>query len=811
MPRLEAVLVGYFNPSVGVRASGTRRSFHAGFSAGAVCRRVATAGDLTLIRDLAVVLVSAGIVAMLFHRLRLPLVLGYLTAGVLVGPHLLPTTLIQDPANIEVLAQLGVLFVLFALGLDFHLGKLRRVGGLAVTAGTIETSFMIGVGFISARIAGWSALDALFLGAILAISSTTIITNVLREMGRMRAPSSQAIFGILLVEDLVAVILIALLSSIAITGGITVASIGALLVRILVFVISTLVIGIVVVPRLVDYVARTRMEELLVLLAVGVAFAVSMIAVALDLSLALGAFIAGAIVAESRASATVERRVEPLRDVFAAVFFVSTGILIDPGDIITYWPVILALGAVSILGKFLAVSGATFVAGFPADQAMRVGLGMAMIGEFSFVIAALGRDLGVTSDFLLPVAVSVSALSTLVTPPLMRRADDIVQWLGRHAPEGIVNYARMYSAWVSRARRGDRGEEAFAGGYDIPALVRVLSYAAILVALVVTVRVADAASFATVGGSVLFRAALYVVALLAAVPLVIGLLRALRRLVDSLVYVIIPPRETAKARGAAAAAVLRNTLYAFLAVLAAVVLVAAGAAFVPPLPLLLGGVIVVVVSAFLLRGSLRRLEAHLEGAVSSVFHGKAAPGQRDEVLTFIRERYPWDMHTASLIVPPNSRAANRRIRDLQLPQRTGATIITHERDGAQSVNPAPDVLIEVGDTLGILGERDQVEEAKRLLLSEAPATDRPVAKMEEGVEIEEMEVVEHAPIAGLTLAGSRIRETTGASIVGIRREGVPILNPAPVMRLRPGDSVVVLGSPAQLDAARKLFEPRPIV
>ena len=267
-----------------------------------------------------------------------------------------------------------------------------------------------------------------------------------------------------------------------------------------------------------------------------------------------------------------------------------------------------------------------------------------------------------------------------------------------------------------------------------------------------------------------------------------------------------PPRLTTGGRGQAAAAVLRNTLYAFLAVLAALVGVAAGAAFLPPLPLVVAAMLVVGVAAFALRGSLRRLNSQLEQAVDVVFQEKPAPGQRDTVLALIRERYPWDMHVQSVIIPMGSRAANRRIRDLQLPQKTGASIVTHERDGVQTVNPPPDILILPGDTVGVLGEKQQVSDARRLLTSELPTEQRPVGTVEQGVEIEEIDVVEGSPLAGHTLAGSRIRETTGASIVGLRRDGVPILNPAPVLRLQVGDTVVVLGSSAQVEAARRMFQ-----
>ena len=768
-------------------------------------------GEFGFIRDLALVLVTAAVTALLFHRLRLPLVLGYLAAGVLVGPHVFLVPFVGDPENIALLAQLGVLFLLFALGLDFHLAKLRRVGGLSLTAGVLEVSFMMGVGFLVGQLFGWRTLDALFLGAILAISSTTVIVKVHSELGRLQAPTTQAIFGILLVEDLVAVLLIALLSSIAITGAITAATVGALLARIAIFVIATLVIGLVVVPRLMDYTATLRVEELLVLVAVGVAFATSMVALALGLSLALGAFIAGALVAESRASASVERKIAPLRDVFTAVFFVSTGILLDPASVVQYWPAILILSVVTILGNVAAVSFATFIAGYPPSQALRVGIGMAMIGEFSFVIAGLGADLGVTSAFLLPIAIAVSATTTLVTPPLIRHSDAIVGWLGRAAPDSWRSYAAMYSSWVQRAR-ADQSEEAYRGGYDVGALVRLVSYSALLIALGFAARYVDTYLLATFGAALTLPAFLtigvYALFVLLSIPIGVGLVRAVRDLVDRLVHVIIPQREEeGSGRGAAAAAVLRRTLYVFLAVLVSLVAVAAGAAFLPPLPLLLGAALVVAVAAFLLSGALRQLNRQLESAVDSVFLTKPPPGSRDLVLQLIRERYPWDIHVENVAVPSGSRVADRRIRDLQLPQRTGATIVSHQREGVQTINPPPDLVLQAGDVVGVLGEAQQVEAARQHIATPSTAVPRPVETTAQGVELQELLVPDGSPLAGHTLAGSRIRETTGASIVGLRRHGVPILNPAPVLRLQPGDVVVLLGSPTQVAAARALFEP----
>lgn len=759
------------------------------------------AEDLGLVQDLAVVLVTAGVVALLFHKIRLPPVLGYLVAGVLVGPHIAPVALVRDARDIEVLAQLGIIFLLFGLGLDFHLGRLRKVGGVALLAGVLETALLVGIGFLAGRAFGWRTTDALVLGAILAISSTTLVVNVLRDLGRAQAPESEAIFGILLVEDVVAILLIALVSSLA-TGGLGVAGVASLVLRVAIFVIATLVVGLAVVPRLVDHVATLRVEAILVLLAVGIAFAMSMMAFALGLSIALGAFIAGAVVAESRASATVEHKVGPLRDVFTAVFFVSTGILLNPFDVLVHWKAILLLGALSIVGKLLAVSLATFVAGYPASQAMRVGIGMAMIGEFSFVVAQQGSILGVTSGFLVPVAVAISVLTTLVTPPLIRRSDRIVGWLDAHAPRAVRDFAAMYGAWSGRARRKRGG--AYRGGLRGADIARVLAFVLMLAAIGLAIAYVDG-RLVDAGAALLWRVVSLAGFSLVAAAVLLGFGSSVRRLVRNLATTIIPPEEAQTPQGAAAAAVLRRTLYVFLALLGAIVLIAAGAAFVPALPLLVGAAALVGVTLIFLGGALRRLNRQLEQALDVVLQGGAEPpGTRDQLLHVIREQAPWDLHVQSVIVPPGSRAANRRLRDLQLPQKAGATIVTHERAGRSTLNPPPDLLIEPGDILGVLGEQANVDAARRILTGEAPLADRPGTEGH-GVRVEMVPVGEGSPMSGVTLAGSRIRESTGASVVGVRRGGVPILNPAPVFRLAPGDTVVLLGTPSQVESARRLF------
>ncbi|HTH49481.1 MAG TPA: cation:proton antiporter, partial [Candidatus Limnocylindria bacterium] len=389
---------------------------------------------LTFLQDLAVVMIVAGLVTILFHRLKQPVVLGYIVAGVIIGPHTPPFPLIHDEATIHTLAELGIIFLMFSLGLEFNLRKLRQVGVTALLAALLEIVLMVGAGYELGRLFGWSSMDSLFLGAMLAISSTTIIIKALGELGLAKERFAGLIFGILIIEDILAIVMIALLSGIAMTGTLSLAGVGLTIGKLAIFLTTALVLGLIVVPRLLGYVGRFKSNEMLLVTVLGLCFGFSLLAVKLGYSVALGAFVIGAVISEARELGRIEHLTEPLRDMFSAVFFVAIGMLIDPKMLLSYaWP-IAAITVVVIVGKVLTCSFGTFIAGNDTRTSLRVGMGLAQIGEFSFIIASLGLSLKVTSDFLYPIAVTVSALTTLTTPYLIRSADGLVSWFDRSAP-----------------------------------------------------------------------------------------------------------------------------------------------------------------------------------------------------------------------------------------------------------------------------------------------------------------------------------------------------------------------------------------
>ncbi|MFX1734590.1 cation:proton antiporter [Paraburkholderia sp. A1RI_3L] len=414
------------------------------------------------IQDLAVVMVLAGIVTVLFHRLRQPVVLGYIAAGVIIGPYTPPFQLIHDEQTIQTLGELGVVFLMFSLGLEFSLRKLFRVGATAVVAALSEIVLMLWIGFEIGRAFGWSPMDSLFLGAILAISSTTIIVKALSELGLKRESFAQLVFGILIVEDILGIAMLVLLSGIAQTGQLSAGIAFVTLGKLLLFMTVSLVAGILVVPRALAYVARTGSDEMLLVAVLGFCFGFCLLVVKLDYSIALGAFLIGAIMAESRHLHRIEHLIAPLRDAFSAIFFVTIGLMLNPLVLVDYALPIATITAAVILGKLVSCGLGTFLAGKDGRTAMRVGMTVSQIGEFSFIIASLGLTLKVTSAFLYPVAVSVSALTTLTTPYLIRVADPLSRRVANAMPPTLANVFGLYGQWL-RSLRPASGEPTVLG------------------------------------------------------------------------------------------------------------------------------------------------------------------------------------------------------------------------------------------------------------------------------------------------------------------------------------------------------------
>ncbi len=406
-----------------------------------------------LIQDLAVVMTVAGLVTVLFRKLKQPVVLGYILAGFLIGPHSPPFSYISSDETIHTLADLGIILLMFSLGLHFNLKKIREVGLSALIAAFLEIVFMVWIGFEVGHFFGWSDINSIFLGAILSISSTTIIVKALHEMGLQEEKFASLIFGILIMEDLLGIAMIALLSSMAQTGSIGFVDVVGILARLAIFLTVTLVMGLLAVPPFLRFVNRFRSRETMLISILGLCFASSLLALKLGYSVALGAFMMGAIISEVKEIERIDNLVEPVKDMFSAIFFVAVGLLINPSLLMQHLGPIAVITVAVIFGKIITCAFGTYIAGHDVNTSLKVGMGLAQIGEFSFIIAALGLTLHVTGDFLYPIAVTVSVMTTLTTPYLIRSSDFWVATFDRLAPPKVLDFLNQYNIRVEKLKQ----------------------------------------------------------------------------------------------------------------------------------------------------------------------------------------------------------------------------------------------------------------------------------------------------------------------------------------------------------------------
>lgn len=399
-----------------------------------------------LIEDLALILIVAAFVVLLFRKIKQPLVLGYIIAGFLVSPNLNIFPSVVDSANIKTLAEIGVIFLLFSLGLEFSFKKLMNVGGSASITAFVEIIFITIAGYYTGRWLGWSVMDSMFLGGMLASSSTTIIIRAFDELGVKTRNFAKTVFGVLVVEDIVVILLMVLLSTIAVTKEFEGTQILFTVAKLLFFLILWFLLGIFLIPTLLKKIKPLVDDEILLIVSIGLCLGMVLIAVNVGFSAELGAFVMGSIIAETTVAEKVEHTLKSVKDLFAAVFFVSVGMMIDYQEMMVYaWPIFIVT-ILTIFGKLFSSALGALLSGQPLKQSIQVGMSMAQIGEFAFIVATLGLSLGVISDFLFPVAVGVSAITTFTTPYLIKLSEPFYNWLVKVVPPKYITRINQYSS-----------------------------------------------------------------------------------------------------------------------------------------------------------------------------------------------------------------------------------------------------------------------------------------------------------------------------------------------------------------------------
>ncbi len=377
--------------------------------------------EIQVITDLAVLMIVAAIVALIFRRLKQPIVVGYLIAGMIIGPYTPPFSLITHIDILNIFAEIGVILLLFTVGLEFPIGKLKSIGRVIIGVSAVEIVLMLFVSWaIGAWLLKWPFYDTVFLGAALASSSTTIIAKVLGDMGKIKETPSIIMLGILVVEDVVVVIILAMLQNVAAANAISFSSVSVLVLKLVAFIGGTLTIGFFVLPRTIDRVAMLDSRELLYILMLGLCFGFAIIANQIGFSVAIGAFLIGVVAARARSREEISREIDPLQTVFGAIFFVSIGALMNIAEVSVYWLPAIVVTLAVLATKMASCGLGTRLFGYDRKSSLRVGLGMAQIGEFAFIVVKVGQDAGLLSDFMLPIIGVAAIITSFATPYLIK-------------------------------------------------------------------------------------------------------------------------------------------------------------------------------------------------------------------------------------------------------------------------------------------------------------------------------------------------------------------------------------------------------
>ena len=683
------------------------------------------------LRDLGTILGTAAVISLVAQRLRQPPVLGYLLAGVIVGPHV-PGIVVANLGLTHTLAELGVILLMFSIGLEFNLRKIVRLGVQGGLTAVIEVGLMVSLGYLVGRMFGWGSVESLFVGACLGISSTMLVARAFEDQ-KLRGGFVEVVLAILVFEDMLAILLLALLTAVSHGAELSPLEFAGMLGKLLGFFAGVLAIGLLFVPRFIRGVVGLGRAETILIAGIAICFGLAALAHSAGYSVALGAFLAGMLVAESGEGPRVEHVIQPLRDIFAAIFFVSIGVLIDPSLVAEHWVPVLVLTVVVLVGKPLGVSLGGFLVGNGVKNSLRAGMSMAQIGEFSFIIATLGLTTGATRPFVFPVAVAVACLTAWTTPWLVRHSAQAAETVQRRLPPRLQTFVTFYEAWIEQLRTS--APRAPSRRAEVRAAILALTIEAVLLT-------------ATIAGTSLLRER--VVMMLDAwvdVPpatlgwmwtlagwllaglLLVGMLRRGQALARALVAVVLPPREAGKLDLGSA------PRRAFTLVLELGLMLAVGLPLVailqPFLPLSSGVVVLALmlsVLAFAAWRSITNLEGHVRAGSELIVEilarqSREGPQHADEAarsLVKVQTMLPGFPEMVPVRLDLRSPAVGQTLAALNLRARTGATVLAINRAEAGVVMPTPAEVLRAGDVLTLAGPNEAIEGSIALLRGESP-------------------------------------------------------------------------------------------
>ncbi len=719
-----------------------------------------------LISDLGLILITAAIAVLLFRILKQPLVLGYLVAGFLAGSEFDFFPTVQDVNSVKVWAEIGVIFLLFSLGLEFSFKKLMKVGGTASITAITQIITMVTIGYFVGQWMDWNKMNSIFLGVILSISSTTIILKTFDELGVKTQKFAGNVIGSLIVQDILAILMMVLLSTIAVSQQFSGIELVQSVLKLVFFLTIWFVVGIFFIPSLLRKAKHLLTDEMMLIISLALCLLMVIFAANVGFSPALGAFIMGSIIAETTQAEHIEHLVKPVKDLFGAVFFVSVGMLINPETLVEYAFPVAILTLVVIFGQSISSTIGALLSGQPLKQSIQTGMSLSQIGEFSFIIATLGTTLKVTSDFLYPIVVAVSAVTTFTTPFMVKFAVPFSGFLEKKLPRKWVKRIQRYSANTEEIKSISNWQIVLKSY-----LIQVVIHSIIIVAIILlsSKYILPLVQESRSGNAI---AALITIIILSPFLWALSLRRVAVKEVEQLM------REK-KHQGPIVMLVLfRILLSLFYVGFVLNTFFSSGFAFVA----FLIAIGVYVVFPKRLHAVYHKIESHF----LNNFNDREIIKQNKRQNTLS----PWDGHMAEFDIAKESNLAGKTLQELSIREQFGINIASIRRGDVLINIPIRTERLFPGDEISVIGTDDQVKEFKLYL--DKNEIDAPEEDEQADIILQKLELKNRVCI-GKSIRESQIREKTHGIIVGIERNGKRILNPESHLVLEESDVLWIAG------------------
>ena len=736
----------------------------------------------SLISDLALILVLGAIATVLFKTLKQPVVLGYIVAGFIASPHFSMFPSVASTENIEFWANIGIIMLLFSLGLEFSFKKLLNVGGSATVTALIIVTGMMGLGFLVGKLIGLESDDGLFLGGMLSMSSTTIILKALTDLGMRKRRFVPMIFAVLIVEDLFAVLMMVLLSSIAINKTVQGNEMLASIIKLTFFILIWFAVGIFLLPTLFKRFSRVINDEMLLVISMGLCFLMVVFSVKSGFSRELGAFVMGSILAGTVEAERIERLMTPIKDLFGAVFFISVGMMVDPAVIIANAGTIALLSVVVIVGMIVFGTFGMVATGQPLRVAVQSGFALTQIGEFSFIIATLGMSLGVLEASIYPIIVAVSVVTIFTTPFFIKSADGFYDRLERMLPASWTSLLNGYSKNASQTEENQvrKAWKSIIGRY----VLRLLIYSVILLSIVTLSLYYIEPLLVNIFGKTWAKWIGAAGTIVVISPFLFGIIMAGLRKKDrkqlyklsgnvSLVPIVIM--------------ILLSSLVVFTVLMT--ILYHYGISSLLSVAVAMGAIALLAIAfAPVFFKRIRDMEQRFIGNANVRENRRTGRG-----VNLVS-----DLHVAYMTVGHDCPFVGEKLKDAKLRSRYGINLVNIQRAGRLYPVPTGEMRIFPGDIMGIIGNDEQIQRMLPLVEGKGDTPEAVVST----AEFTHFAISANSPLVGRQLANARLREDYESLLVAVEREKGEFITPTPKLTFAAGDVLWIVGDPKRLTELR---------